>query len=314
MNLTGWKYQCAICDLFTNNKKDYEKHLSTFKHKCRTNPQDVQKLYRCSNCDKKYKSRVGVWKHRKTCIPNAQEQPAGDKITPELIMNVLDQNKELTQLVMEQNKTIMQLAKTNITINNQQTNISNNNKTFNLHVFLNETCKDAMNIYDFVNSLNLQLSDLENMGRLGFVDGISNIIVKKLQSLDVHRRPVHCTDRKREIIYVKDRNQWEREDEDNIRLRNAIRTISDKNQQLLSRYQEVHPRCNYSESSVSDQYSKIIIEVMGGTSDTEEYRDKEHKIIQKVARNVVIHKKDGQYICPKKSSPKSPTEMHFFSC
>ncbi len=168
-------------------------------------------------------------------------------------------------------------------------NVNSNNKTFNLQFFLNETCKDAMNITDFVDSLKLQLSDLENVGKLGFVEGISSIIVKNLQALEVHKRPVHCADKKREVLYIKDEDKWEKEDEDKNKIRNVIKNVANKNQRLLTKYKEEHPGCNYSESKYADQYSKIVIEAMGGTGNNDS--EKEDKIIQKIAKEVVIDKK-----------------------
>ena len=182
----------------------------------------------------------------------------------------------------------MELAKSGHGNNISNNNINSNNKTFNLQLFLNETCKDAMNITDFVDSLKLQLADLENIGRVGFVEGISSIIVKNLQALDVHKRPVHCADKKREVLYIKDEDKWEKEDEEKNKMRKVIKKVANKNQRLLSKYKEEHPGCNYSESKYSDQYSKIVIEAMGGTGGDDS--EKENKIIQRIAKEVVIDK------------------------
>jgi len=145
-----------------------------------------------------------------------------------------------------------------------------------------------MNITDFVDSLQLQLSDLENVGKVGFVEGISSIIVRNLQALDVHKRPVHCADKKREIIYIKDENKWEKDNESKQKMRKIIKNVACKNQRLLSKYKEEHPGCNYSESKYADQYSKIVIEAMGGSGNND--TEKEDKIIQKIAKEVVIDK------------------------
>jgi hypothetical protein len=293
-------YCCEICELSTNNKKDFEKHLLTSKHLKLTDLSPInienENEFICFHCNKVYKSRVGLWKHKKQCkeinqelISNTNIQNFSSQITPELILSVLEQNKELTNLVVEQNKTIMVLAKNGHGNTISNNNINSNNKTFNLQFFLNETCKDAMNITDFVDSLKLQLSDLENVGKVGFVEGISSIIVKNLQALDVHKRPVHCADKKREIIYIKDENKWEKEDEDKNKMRKVIKKVACKNQRLLSKYKEEHPGCNFSESKYSDQYSKIVIEAMGGIGNND--TEKEDKIIQKIAKEVVIDKK-----------------------
>jgi len=296
------RYFCETCNLKTNNKKDYEKHLLTSKHLKLTNSGffnlELKKdnEFVCDDCNKTYKSRVGLWKHKKNCkinceddiISNTNNQQITNQITPELILSVLEQNKELTNLVVEQNKAIMELAKNGHSNTISNNNINSNNKTFNLQFFLNETCKDAMNITDFVDSLKLQLADLENLGRVGFVEGISSIIVKNLQALDIHKRPVHCADKKREVLYIKDEDKWEKEDEEKNKMRKVIKKVACKNQRLLTKYKEEHPGCNYSESKYSDQYSKIVIEAMGGAGNND--IEKEDKIIQNIAKEVVIDK------------------------
>jgi hypothetical protein len=155
-------------------------------------------------------------------------------------------------------------------------------------MFLNETCKDAMNITEFIDSLELQLSDLENIGKLGFVEGISNIIVKNLKALDVHKRPVHCADKKREVIYIKDQDKWEKDNDEKERLRKAIKKVALKNEKLLPKYKELHPDCNYSHSKYADEYSKIVIETMGGLGNND--IEKQNKIIRNIAKEVIIDK------------------------
>jgi hypothetical protein len=298
-------YECTKCNYITNNRYDYKKHIQTIKHSQELNIDDnsicmetkmSQKKFICANCEKVYKDNSGLWKHKKICKIvqssdlNNNTTNFSSQITPELILTVLEQNKELTNLVVEQNKTIMELAKNGQgnTIISNNSNINSNNKTFNLQFFLNETCKDAMNITDFVDSLKLQLSDLENVGKLGFVEGITSIIVKNLQALDVHKRPVHCTDKKRETMYIKDEDKWEKDTEEKNKMRKVIKRVASKNQRLLSKYKEEHPGCNYSESKFSDQYSKIVIEALGGSGNND--IEKEDKIIQKIAKEVVIDK------------------------
>ena len=166
------------------------------------------------------------------------------------------------------------------------TNITNNNKTFNLQFFLNETCKDAMNITDFVNSINLQLTDLENVGKNGYVNGISNIIVKNLNALEVNKRPVHCSDLKREIMYIKDENRWEKEKE---KLENAIKKVSYKNVLKILEWQKEHPGCEYSCNKENDKYLQIVNESMGALTEEEKIKNI-NKIITRIAKEVVIEK------------------------
>jgi hypothetical protein len=297
-------YECIICDYKCCKKFNYRRHILSAKHikatinsnlatKNEQNEQNEQKTpYCCNNCGKDYQDRTGLWRHKKICgLPqnNYDDKITSNvtQITPELVLSVLKQNSELTTLVAEQNKTIMELAKNGTVQNINMQNVNNNNKTFNLNVFLNETCKDAMNITDFVDSIQLQLSDLENVGKLGFVEGISSIIVKKLQALDVHKRPVHCADKKREVIYIKDDDKWERDSDEKNKLRKVIKTVAFKNQNLLPKFRLEHPGCNFSESKYADHYSKLVIESM-----RDDDVEKQDKIIRNIVKEVVIDKKE----------------------
>jgi hypothetical protein len=197
-------------------------------------------------------------------------------------------DKELIMMLVKQNTELMEIVKngTNNTTNNTNTNCMN--KTFNLQFFLNETCKDAMNIMDFVDSIKLQLTDLEKFGEVGYVESLSNIITTNLKALDVSQRPVHCTDRKRETIYIKDENKWEKEDENKSKLRTAIKRIANKNIKLLPQYREKYPGCQYADSKFSDRYNKTVVEAMGGFGNND--IEKEDKIIHNISKNVVIEK------------------------
>jgi hypothetical protein len=179
----------------------------------------------------------------------------------------------------------MEVIKNGTTQNTNITNTNSHNKAFNLNFFLNETCKDAMNITDFVESIKLQLSDLEKVGELGYVEGISNIIVKNLKELDVTQRPVHCTDKKRETMYIKDEDTWEK-DEERKKMHKLVRKVADKNARMLPKFKEAHPDCTKSASRYSDQYNKIIMEAMGGRGDDD--FEKEEKIIKRVSKEVII--------------------------
>jgi len=270
-------FECLICDYFTSRKSSYDKHLTTSKHNLLTNvntnaTKSCKNEFNCLKCNKKYKSRVGLWKHKNKCYP---DEPS-DK---QLMMMVIKDNSELKNMVMEVIKN-----GTHNTINNtNNTNNNSHNKAFNLNFFLNETCKDAMNIMDFVDSIKLQLCDLERVGELGFVDGISNIIVKNLKELDVTERPIHCTDKKREVLYVKDEDKWEKDEEKN-KIKKAIKRVANKNIRLLPSFKEKYPDCNSSTSNHSDKYNKIIVESM----DTD--ADNENKIISKITHAVMVQK------------------------
>jgi len=288
------KFLCKKCYYSTSSKKDYNKHILTLKHK--NNVQILQntdilsqKIPQTLNtfgcdCGRHYKHRQSLFNHKKVCS-DCEEIIEKDNSLNEkdLIMTLLQQNNQLQTQIIELCK-----EKSVTNINNTNAHINSHNKTFNLNVFLNETCKDAMNIMEFVDSLKLQLSDLECIGRLGYVEGISNIIVKNLKQLDIHKRPVHCSDSKREVMYIKDEDKWERENEEKKKLRKVIKKIADKNARLLPEFKKEHPDCNRASSKYSDQYNKLIVESMGGSGDNDQ--EKEDKIIKKIAKNVIIDK------------------------
>jgi hypothetical protein len=253
----------------------------------------VATKYFCE-CGKEYKHRQGLWKHKKKCpdIINKLNEVSNDavqnnQITPELIMSILHQNNEFQQMLIEQNKTIIELSK-NSSMTNCNNTTNSNNKSFNLNFFLNETCKDAMNIMDFVNSIKIQLTYLENFGNLGYVQGISKIIVNNLNLLDETKRPVHCADSKREVMYIKDDNKWEKENEDKAKMRKMIKYVTHKNTKLFKEFKEKYPGCEKSDSKYSDQYDKLIVEAFGGKGDND--IEKEDKIIRNIAKKVIIDK------------------------
>jgi len=296
------KYYCNICDYGTSRKSSYTNHLITAKHQNyikgnvldtfgNNNMQEICiSKYSCKKCSKEFKNRSGLWKHNKICldediISNNIIKPF--EITQETIMQILKQNSEFQQMLLEQNKTIIELSKNNL-ITNNTTNNNSHNKTFNLQLFLNETCKNTMNITDFVDSLHLQLSDLEKVGEIGYIEGISNIIIKNLNALDITERPIHCTDKKRETMYIKDEDKWEKEDENKIKMHKMVKKVANKNINLISEFQELHPDWKKCSSKYSDQFNKIVIESMGGKGDND--YEKEDKIIKKIAKKVFVDK------------------------
>jgi hypothetical protein len=314
------KYSCDICKHYTSNLKDFKRHISTSKHIRNVSATfsndsatfstidltQKTKHYICCNCNKKYQDRSGLWRHKKTCLSpilsNTQKQDnsnhkntdndddSDDEIsTKQLILLMIQQSNKVQDAILEMSKQIS----TNITSGNNSniSNITNNNShnqttnnSFNLQFFLNETCKNAMNITDFANSINLQLSDLISVGELGYVEGISNIIVKNLNALDVTQRPVHCTDKKRDTIYIKDADKWEK-DENDVKLKKFIKTIAFKNQKLFPKFKEKYPDYNDSESIHSDQYSKIVIESYDDTNP-----ENQEKIVKIISKAITIDK------------------------
>lgn len=278
-------YSCELCYFNTCKKMDYSRHLLTMKHKNNVSTTDDnkknEKKYICEYCEKEYNDRAGLWRHKKKCSETNETLYKSDTNDKDLIMMLIKQN---TQLI-EQNAELVKNG-THITTNSHNTN--SHNKTFNLQFFLNETCKDAMNIMDFVDSIKLQLTDLEKVGRIGYVEGISNIITSNLKALDVTQRPIHCTDNKREVLYVKDEDKWEKEAEEKEKIRKVIKMVANKNIRMLPKFKDIHPDCEKSISKYSDQYNKIIIESFGGSGDND--LEKENKIIKKISDVTIIDK------------------------
>jgi hypothetical protein len=284
------KYSCKSCDYVCFKKYDWNRHISTTKHikltqgdafgaTSGTYHHNDANLYTCEYCSKPYSSRNGLWKHKKICNDQHYEPIQNTSNNDKLIEYLMKENKEIKDLILE----IVKNGTHNTTNNTTHTN--SHNKAFNLQFFLNETCKNAMNITDFVESIKLQLSDFMNIGEVGFVEGISNIIVKNLNSLDETVRPIHCTDQKRETFYIKDQNIWEKEEEDKKKLHKMIKSIAFKNEKLMKNYKEKYPDYNDPESKRSDQYSKTVIEAMDSKEESRE------KIIRNLSKATKINGK-----------------------
>ena len=285
-------FYCEICDYKSFRNSDYNKHLATRKHLESKNDneksQKVSNVYICGTCGNSYKYQSGLCKHKKTCKTEITEDNQIDTSTLDmnLIMQLLKQNDEFKALMVEQNTKLIEAYTNNTTSINT---INSHNKTFNLQVFLNEQCKDAMNIMEFVDSIKLDLSDAEMVGKLGYINGISNIIIKHLKALDVHMRPVHCTDLKRETLYVKYQDVWEKQGDDNKLIRKAIKHISSKNHKAAETFRQLHPDCLEYNSKHGNHFLNLRIEALGGSSGNDSYEG-HSKIIKKIAKEVTIDK------------------------
>ena len=286
------RFFCESCDFKCYMKCDWERHILRPKHLKHENGNNLEinlaeKTYFC-DCGKKYKTNAGLWKHNKLCCKNNNSiendiEHINNTDKDELINYLIKESKEMKNLVLE----VLKNGLSNTNTNNIN-HVNSHNQTFNLNVFLNETCKNAMNITDFVDSLQLQLSDLEKVGEIGYIEGISSIIIKKLNTLDITERPIHCTDKKRETMYIKDEDKWEKEDEKKVKMHKMVKKVANKNINLISEFQKLHPDWKKYSSSVSDQYNKIVIESMGGKGDND--YEKEEKIIKRVAKEVFVDK------------------------
>jgi hypothetical protein len=185
---------------------------------------------------------------------------------------------------------MLELAKNSGHHNSHNTNNNTtNNNNFNLNVFLNETCKDAMNIMEFVDQLQVSVKDLEETGRLGYAEGISKIFINGLKQINISDRPIHCADSKREIVYIKDKNQWNKEDGDKSLLTNAIKHVAHKNMRQIREWTKVNPEYNDSSSKQNDRYLKIVSNSMNGSTE-EETNKNYNKIIKNITKETVINK------------------------
>ena len=288
-------FYCDCCDYTTSRKYNFNAHLQSERHKNNKNDNENNSnsakisKYECQNCSKIFNDRAGLWRHKKKCVDTITKNKKLTELDKdELIITLLKQNadliKEQQDMIKGQQDMMIKLTENGINNHSNNTNTNSYNKAFNLNFFLNETCKNAMNITDFVDSIKLQLNDLMEVGEIGYVEGISKIIVKNLNNLDETERPIHCTDKKRETMYVKDEGEWNKEDEKNTKLIKAVKKVADKNIKLLPHFREKYPDYNNSSSKTSDKYDKIVIEAM--TCD----EDKNEKIIKNISKQVVIDK------------------------
>ena len=324
----NYKFNCIICDYYSNKNSEYTKHLSTAKHIRRflaneKSPTDIccqNQLYSC-DCGNNYKHLSSLYKHKKTCSGSTSREPnissetpslliemkepgASNEIPMELILEVIKQSKEVQNVLIEQNKELQtkllekenQLLEQNEKYNEQilelakKPNIINsNNNTFNLNVFLNEKCKDAMNIVDFINSLQLTTDDFETTGRLGFVNGISKIFISQLKKVDVVCRPLHCTDLKRETLYIKDNDKWEKDTDEKKKLKWAVNRIAQLNLNQIQQWQQKYPDCVENNTPANEKFTELALVALGGRGQ-EEIEKFNEKIMKNVIKEIVVDK------------------------
>jgi len=307
--ITPNKYECISCSIFCNKLSDWKRHLLTKKHKFNESGAKSQITFACE-CGNIYKERTGLWKHKKKCIKNntgktdkndeqekdneidsdsdSDTEPSSKDIIKMMKMQMIE-NQEIRGLIIELLK-----KETFNTINNNNNNINNNisncnNKSFNLNFFLNEQCKDALNINEFVDSIKMQLSDLEDFAHLGYADGVSKIFVKGINALDIHKRPIHCSDTKREVLYIKNNDEWIKETDEKPLIKNAIKRVAFKNIKQINEWVKENPACKDPSTKKYDQYNKIVMNAMSGVTEQEQH-DNIEKIVKNVSKSVAIEK------------------------
>jgi hypothetical protein len=291
-------YECKKCAFISCNKKDYTRHLTTAKHKNRTElntftPKNPKNEFCCEICNKTFNARNSLWYHKKKC--------SVDHITPKIIgensetnhqpetvntmMELIKQNQEFKELIVEQNKQLVELAQKPTTT----TNTINNNQKFNLNFFLNEQCKDAINMSEFIENMTLDLEDLTETGRLGYVGGISRILVNKLQELDIYKRPLHCTDMKRETLYIRENNEWSKEDNSKQKMNELVNRVANKNCKNIHQWTYEHPEYQVFDSPENMEFMKLTQAILGGFGD-QESKQFQDKIVRNVIKEVMVSK------------------------
>ncbi len=303
-------FSCTTCDYNTGNKKDYNKHLLTAKHLNRTNrTEKTQKnpiTYNC-NCGKIFSARNSLWYHKKKCADQTNEYSPHDNrdimSDTSVIIKLLKQNDEFKSLMVEQYTQLQESNKQNIelqrqlvdavknnanTITNVTNNTTNNNQKFNLNFFLNDTCKDAMSITDFLRNLNVHIDELEYIGNHGYVNGMTKMIMTRLKDMDITKRPIHCTDIKRETMYIKDDAGWSKDTDELTKLRRILSRISMNNYRTVPVWRTAHPDCEVMETRTYEFCYKMMKEILG---DVEEEQIKlDNKIIKTIAKELFVQK------------------------
>ena len=301
------EYNCEDCQFITSRKNDYNRHMTTQKHLSRVKTNKIKRerldeihTFSCEYCEKYYKSKSGLWSHSKKCAPSMEfcatikVEDKFNQIENALTASTLSmsglmkQNQEFKELIIEQNKKIMELATEAKTINNTQNNNNNNTNNFNLNFFLNETCKDAMNIKEFIENIKIQMKELENVANNGYVTGITDIILSRLKELDVSKRPVHCTDLKREVLYIREENEWNKDSEDKSNIKSMINKIANLNYKKIPEWRIENPECKEPDNY---KYNFCIKMMRNSLGELEEEQDRlDNKIIKSISKQVFVDK------------------------
>ena len=304
------KYSCEICNYITSDKRDFNKHNTTAKHILLTQSEKSEEIksdkYTCCKCGKEYKSKQGLWSHTKICniklpcesnelIINSDDDILSSEPIKNYIMKLVEQNNELKNMFIQQTTELHEkmdsLAEQPLQqITNIQNNKITNNTQFNLNVFLQQTCKDAINMSDFIDSLEINTKSLERTGTHGYVHGISKIFMDGIRKLKVHERPIHCTDLKREVLYIKDNDTWTKDTEDNKQFKKALATVVHRNMIQIVKWEEENPETSNPESKTYEFYFELARQSMGGGDQDVTDRNND-KILKAIAQEVHIDKK-----------------------
>ena len=308
------KYECIKCNYITVNKKDYNKHLTTRKHIMEINGNKMEIIYpRCNICSKVFKSSSGLWKHKQKCSPlsndvtdNTVDNNNNDTIV-QTMMQLIKQNQELLvsnqqfkELIVEQQHENQKQQNENQKLQSQlieavkdngntyNNNTINNNQKFNLNFFLNTTCKDAMNMSDFIENMEINFKDIENIGKNGYVNGMTEMILSRIKELDVTKRPLHCTDLKRETMYIKDNDEWCKDTPENTKLRKTIGYVAKRNYATIPLWREKYPECQNWNDPKYDFCVDMMRNILGDIGEKQTRLD--NKVIKNLSKHITVDK------------------------
>ena len=292
-NKQNLKYKCIKCHYYCSKKSDFEKHLLTAKHHRLTNTNKnspkIAKAFLCS-CGKEYKHASSLTKHKKTCSFIETQEELEENIQ-QIEKKYEEDNVDYKELLITAMKEMTEMRKENTEMRKQMTdmiplignnNNSNNTNNFNLQFFLNNDCKDALNLTDFINSLQVQLKDLEYTAENGHIKGITNIFHTALSNMEQTKRPLHCTDLKREVLYIKDNNEW-LIDEDKEKIKNAVNIVENKNIGNQAKWLDAHP--NLEDEKEMEKYIQMQDHSLGTGEESEK-----NKIVKNILKEVTIQK------------------------
>lgn len=291
---TPEKFECESCSFDCSKYSDYSRHLSTRKHKRSINANENTpggiEMYECK-CGIRYQHKSSLSRHKKQCTSTKIETIQNALVTvteypncelTNAILELVRENKDFKNMLVEQHKTMLEIAQQPHTISNSNIHTNSHNKQFNLNFFLNEQCKNAINLSEFIENVKLGLGDLEHIADVGYVDGVTKLFMNGLKELDIYTRPLHCTDIKREIVHVRENNMWIKDNPDQEKIKAAIRRIAFRNIQQISEWNKQHPDSEILDTADFNRSFQIMRQSLGDTCHGGVEKNNE-----KVAKNVM---------------------------
>ena len=304
-------FNCNYCNFECSKMSDWTRHISTAKHKKVTNVtigyEKNANAFTCVMCNKIYKSRMGLWRHKQQCqeiVINTNELKTDESdmaniVSSDLVMQLIKENQEFKTLLVEQNKLMIEQQEENQKLQSQlieavkdsgntYNNTTNNNQKFNLNFFLNTTCKDAMNMSDFIENMEINFKDIENIGKNGYVTGMTEMILSRIKELDVTKRPLHCTDLKRETMYIKDNDEWCKDTPENTKLHKMIGYVAKRNYATIPLWREKYPECQNWNDPKYDFCVDMMRNILGDIGEKQTRLD--NKVIKNLSKHITVEK------------------------